>query len=62
LTAPVDRESKIVQFVPKATTDPKEHTKSLANADAEVKRAAHRVTDGNDGFAKAVERFVLPRA
>ena len=30
----------------------------------EVKAAAHEVTDSNedDGFAKAVERFVLPRA
>jgi hydroxymethylpyrimidine pyrophosphatase-like HAD family hydrolase len=29
-----------------------------------VKRAARRVTDSNedDGFAKAVERFVLPAA
>jgi Cof subfamily protein (haloacid dehalogenase superfamily) len=37
---------------------------AMGNADAEVKRAARRVTDANDndGFAKAIERFVLPRA
>jgi Cof subfamily protein (haloacid dehalogenase superfamily) len=37
---------------------------AMGNADMEVKRAARRVTDANDndGFAKAVERFVLPRA
>jgi Cof subfamily protein (haloacid dehalogenase superfamily) len=37
---------------------------AMGNADLEVKRAARRVTDANDndGFAKAVERFVLPRA
>jgi Cof subfamily protein (haloacid dehalogenase superfamily) len=35
---------------------------AMGNADSEVKRAARRVTDSNDndGFAKAVERFVLP--
>jgi Cof subfamily protein (haloacid dehalogenase superfamily) len=35
---------------------------AMGNAEPEVKRAARRVTDGNDdeGFAKAVERFVLP--
>lgn len=34
---------------------------AMGNADPEVKRAARRVTDGNDddGFAKAIERFVL---
>jgi hypothetical protein len=37
---------------------------AMGNADTEVKRAARRVTDANDndGFAKAVERFILPRA
>jgi hydroxymethylpyrimidine pyrophosphatase-like HAD family hydrolase len=37
---------------------------AMGNADAQVKRAARRVTDGNDdeGFAKAVERFVLGAA
>jgi hydroxymethylpyrimidine pyrophosphatase-like HAD family hydrolase len=36
----------------------------MGNADAQVKRAARRSTDtnDNDGFAKAVERFVLPEA
>jgi hypothetical protein len=37
---------------------------AMGNADDQVKRAAHRVTDSNEeeGFAKAVERFVLPAA
>ncbi len=37
---------------------------AMGNADPEVKRAARRVTDTNEkeGFAKAVERFVLPAA
>ena len=37
---------------------------AMGNADREVQRAARRVTAGNDeeGFALAVERFVLPRA
>lgn len=37
---------------------------AMGNADPQVKRAARRITDSNDndGFAKAVERFVLPRA
>lgn len=37
---------------------------AMGNADAQVKRAARRTTDSNDndGFAKAVERFVLPEA
>ena len=37
---------------------------AMGNADPEVKRAARRVTDSNEeeGFAKAVERFVLPAA
>jgi Cof subfamily protein (haloacid dehalogenase superfamily) len=37
---------------------------AMGNADPEVKRAARRVTASNreDGFARAVERFVLPRA
>jgi Cof subfamily protein (haloacid dehalogenase superfamily) len=37
---------------------------AMGNADPQVQRAARRVTDTNDadGFAKAVERFVLPRA
>ena len=35
---------------------------AMGNADPEVKRAARRVTASNEdeGFAKAVERFVLP--
>lgn len=34
---------------------------AMGNADAEVKKAARRITDtnDNDGFAKAVERFIL---
>lgn len=37
---------------------------AMGNADPQVKRAARRITAGNDddGFAKAVERFVLRRA
>lgn len=37
---------------------------AMGNADAQVKRAARRVTDANDddGFAKAVDRYVLPNA
>jgi hypothetical protein len=37
---------------------------AMGNADAQVKRAARRVTASNEheGFAKAVERFVLPAA
>jgi Cof subfamily protein (haloacid dehalogenase superfamily) len=37
---------------------------AMGNADREVQRAARGVTAGNDaeGFAQAVERFVLPRA
>ena len=37
---------------------------AMGNADPQVKRAARRVTASNeeDGFAKAVERFVLPAA
>ena len=37
---------------------------AMGNADREVQRAARRVTAGNDeeGFALAVERFVVPRA
>ena len=37
---------------------------AMGNADPQVKRAARRVTMGNDeeGFAHAVERFVLPAA
>lgn len=37
---------------------------AMGNADPQVQRAARHVTDTNqrDGFAKAVERFVLPRA
>jgi len=33
----------------------------MGNADSQVQRAARRVTDSNEneGFAKAVERFVL---
>ncbi|MCZ7590238.1 MAG: Cof-type HAD-IIB family hydrolase [Gaiella sp.] len=36
---------------------------AMGNADREVQRAARRVTDSNehDGFAKAVERFILRR-
>ena len=35
---------------------------AMGNADAQVKRAARRVTETNqnEGFAKAVQRFVLP--
>jgi hydroxymethylpyrimidine pyrophosphatase-like HAD family hydrolase len=35
---------------------------AMGNADSQVQRAARRVTDTNEneGFAKAVERFVLP--
>jgi Cof subfamily protein (haloacid dehalogenase superfamily) len=35
---------------------------AMGNADPQVKRAARRTTDTNDneGFAKAVERFILP--
>lgn len=37
---------------------------AMGNSDREVQRAARRVTAGNDrdGFARAVRRFVLPRA
>ena len=37
---------------------------AMGNADPQVRRAARRATDTNDddGFAKAVERFVLPAA
>jgi hypothetical protein len=37
---------------------------AMGNADPQVKRAARYVTDSNEdeGFAKAVERFVLPAA
>jgi Cof subfamily protein (haloacid dehalogenase superfamily) len=37
---------------------------AMGNADAQVRRAARRTTASNDddGFARAVERFVLPRA
>ena len=37
---------------------------AMGNADAQVQRAARRVTETNEkeGFADAVERFVLPRA
>ena len=37
---------------------------AMGNADPQVQRAARRVTDTNEneGFANAVERFVLPRA
>jgi hypothetical protein len=37
---------------------------AMGNADAQVKQAARLVTDSNEeeGFAKAVERFVLPAA
>ncbi|OBI44337.1 haloacid dehalogenase [Mycobacterium kyorinense] len=39
-------------------------TIAMGNADEKVKAAAKEVTDSNDndGFAKAVERFVLPEA
>ncbi|MGH3633549.1 HAD family hydrolase [Mycobacterium sp.] len=39
-------------------------TIAMGNADEKVKTAAAEVTDGNDddGFAKAVERFILPEA
>lgn len=35
---------------------------AMGNADPQVQRAARRVTDTNEneGFAKAVRRFVLP--
>jgi hydroxymethylpyrimidine pyrophosphatase-like HAD family hydrolase len=34
---------------------------AMGNADPQVKRTARRITDANDneGFAKAVERFIL---
>ena len=37
---------------------------AMGNADREVQRAARRITASNedDGFARAVERFILPRA
>jgi hypothetical protein len=37
---------------------------AMGNADPEVKRAARRITKGNEeeGFAAAVEQFVLPAA
>jgi len=37
---------------------------AMGNADPQVQRAARRVTETNEkeGFADAVERFVLPRA
>lgn len=37
---------------------------AMGNADPQVRRAARRCTDtnDNDGFAKAAERFVLPKA
>ena len=37
---------------------------AMGNAAADVQGAAHEVTDSNEdeGFAKAVHRFVLPRA
>jgi Cof subfamily protein (haloacid dehalogenase superfamily) len=37
---------------------------AMGNADPQVKRAARRITDTNDneGFAKAVERFILAAA
>ena len=37
---------------------------AMGNADTQVKRAARRVTRSNEdeGFAHAVERFVLPAA
>ena len=36
---------------------------AMGQSDREVQRAARRVTSSNDdeGFAKAVERFILPR-
>jgi hypothetical protein len=36
---------------------------AMGNADTQVQRAARRVTTSNEdeGFANAVERFVLPR-
>ena len=36
---------------------------AMGNASAEVQRAARRVTTSNEdeGFANAVERFILPR-
>ena len=35
---------------------------AMGNADPQVQRAARRITDTNDnnGFAAAVDRFVLP--
>jgi hydroxymethylpyrimidine pyrophosphatase-like HAD family hydrolase len=37
---------------------------AMGNADPQVKRAARRITDtnNNEGFAKAVERFILAAA
>lgn len=37
---------------------------AMGNADPQVKRAARRITDtnGNEGFAKAVERFIVAAA
>jgi hydroxymethylpyrimidine pyrophosphatase-like HAD family hydrolase len=37
---------------------------AMGNASTEVQRAARRVTSSNEeeGFANAVERFILPRA
>ncbi len=37
---------------------------AMGNASLEVQRAARRITASNqeDGFAEAVDRFVLPRA
>ena len=37
---------------------------AMGNADPQVQQAAHAVTDTNenDGFAAAVDRFVLPAA
>jgi hydroxymethylpyrimidine pyrophosphatase-like HAD family hydrolase len=37
---------------------------AMGNASPDVQAQAHLVTDGNDdeGFAKAIERFVLRRA
>ncbi|MGH3968982.1 MAG: HAD hydrolase family protein [Mycobacterium sp.] len=39
-------------------------TIAMGNAEEKVKTAADEVTDSNDddGFAKAIERFVLPQA
>ena len=36
---------------------------AMGNASAEVQAQANRVTDSyaDDGFAKAIERFILPR-